>query len=264
MIVLHAVDDDKAAAVHGVAGHEGFGQEVQGGAVDHHPGAAHGVDEGPAGGVAHDVDLAALGAVHEGLAHVAVDHQLAPLHDLAQLVLGVAVDVNLHAVDAGGQVVAGAAVGVDAHLVGVEAEAAAQEALPPVAVADEVPPAQLEGPAQEAGVAVVALPGEIRRRPGSGSRPPGAGLPGSPGSASRSSGSGWRVSAPLSGEACENPGQGLLQQAEQVAALLFAGVVAPVQEQGQGLMMAAALRSSSLGASCSTTVQEFQKSGIGP
>ncbi len=46
VIELHAVDDDKTAAVHGVAGHEGFGQEVQGRAVDHHPGAAHGVDEG--------------------------------------------------------------------------------------------------------------------------------------------------------------------------------------------------------------------------
>ena len=161
MIELHAVDDDKTAAGHGVAGHEGLGQEVQGRAVDHHPGAAHGVDEGAAGGVPHDVDFAALGAVHEGLAHVAEDHELAPLHDLAQLVLGVAVDVNLHAVDARGQVIAGAAVDVEAHLVGVEAKAAAQEALPPVAVADEAPPAQLEGPAQEAGVAVVALGGEF-------------------------------------------------------------------------------------------------------
>ncbi len=101
-----AVEDDEAAAVERVAGHERLGQEVQARAVDDHARPADGVDQRPAGGVAQHVDLAALGAVHERLAHVAVDDQLAALHDLAELVLGVAVDVDLQAVDAAGQVVA--------------------------------------------------------------------------------------------------------------------------------------------------------------
>ena len=67
-VELDAVEDDEAAAGQRIAGHERFRQEVQAGAVDHHARAAHGVDQRPAGGVAQDVDLAALGAIHEGLA----------------------------------------------------------------------------------------------------------------------------------------------------------------------------------------------------
>ena len=106
-----------------IAGHERLGQEVQRRAVDDHPRPADGVDHRTAGGVAHDVALAALGPVEERLAHVAVDDQLAALGDLAELVLGVAVDVGLQPVHARGEVVAGIVVAVHAQAVGGRAEA---------------------------------------------------------------------------------------------------------------------------------------------
>ena len=64
------------------------------------------------------------------------------------------------AVDARGQVVAGAAVGVDLDVIGLGPEAAAEEPLALVAVGEELPPPEFEGPAQETGVAVVAFRGE--------------------------------------------------------------------------------------------------------
>ncbi len=139
-IEFEAVQHDEAAAVEGIAGHEGFGQVIEAGAVDHHPGPPDGVDQRPAGRIAQDVDLAPLGAVHEGLADVAVDDQLAALHDLPQLVLGVAVDMDLETVDARGQVVARAVVNIDAHTVGIVQQAAAGEALPLVPVTEKLAP----------------------------------------------------------------------------------------------------------------------------
>ena len=112
-VETQSVEDDEAAAVQRVAGHERFRQVVQAGAVDDHPRLAHGVDERSSGGVAEDVDVSALGAVHERLADVAVDHQLAGGQDLAQLVLPVAVDRDLGPVQTGCQVVSGAAVDVE-------------------------------------------------------------------------------------------------------------------------------------------------------
>ena len=157
LVELHAVEDDEAAAVERVAGHERLGEEVEAGAVDDDARPADGVDQRPAGGVAEDVDVAALGAVQERLADVAVDDELAALHDLPELVLPVAVDDDREAVDAGGQVVAGAAVDVDAHVLRFRPQAAAGEALPAIAVADEAAPAQLVGATHQDGVAVVAL-----------------------------------------------------------------------------------------------------------
>ncbi len=133
-----------------VAGHERLGQEVQGGAVDDHPRAAHGVDHGPAGGVAQHVDLAALGAVEERLAHVAVNDELAALGDLADLVLGVAVDVDLQPVHAGAQVVARVVVAVDPQAVGAGAEAGGVEAGAAGVVVHQPPPAELDRPARPA------------------------------------------------------------------------------------------------------------------
>ena len=246
----------------GVAGHEGFGQKVQAGAVDHYPGAAHRINEGPAGGVAQDIDVPALGAVHEGLPHVAMDHQLAPLHDLAQLVLGVAVDGDGHAVDARGQVVAGAAVGVDLDVIGVGPEAAAEETLTPVAVGEELPPAELEGLAEETGVTAVAFrgePGGVQHQhrvvPGRGRQA----LPGLKIDPAVAAG----VGLAHSGGGLKNLRQGLHEQAQQVAAFLVAGIVAPVQEQGEAVdgrgLGAVAARSLGRGHR-----QCFPETGIGP
>ena len=150
----------KPPPVQRIAGHERLGQEVQGRAVDDHARAAHGVDHRPAGGVAQHVDLAALGAVEEGLAHVAVDDQLAALGDLAELVLGVAVDVDLQPVHAGAQVIARVVVAVDPQAVGRRAEADGVEPRAAAVVVNDVPPAEVEGPDRQGRVAVVAFGGE--------------------------------------------------------------------------------------------------------
>ena len=157
VVELQAVEDHEAAALERVAGHEGLGEVVEAGAVDHDARLADGVDQRAAGGVAPDVDLAALGAVHERLADVAVDDELAGLHDLAELVLRVAVDVHLQPVDAGGLVVAGAVVEVDAHADGVRPEADPVEALPDQVVGDEALPAEAERVDDQLGVAVLQL-----------------------------------------------------------------------------------------------------------
>ncbi len=79
----HPVQDDEAPAIEGVARHERFRQVVQAGAVDDHAWFPDGIDQRPAGGIAFDEGLPALGAVHEGLPDIAVHHQAPGGHDLA-------------------------------------------------------------------------------------------------------------------------------------------------------------------------------------
>ena len=132
LVEADAVDDGEAAAGVRIAGHERLGQEIQRRAVDDHPRPADGVDHRPAGGIAHDVALAALGPVEERLPDVAVDDQLAALGDLAELVLGVAVHVGLQPVHARGEVVAGVVVAVHAQAVGGGPKPAAWKRVPRV------------------------------------------------------------------------------------------------------------------------------------
>ena len=145
-----------------VAGHEGFGEEVEAGAIDDHAGFADGIDERPAGGVAEHINRAAFGAVQESLAHVAVDDQFPFLGDLTQLILGVAVHGDGQAVNARTQIIAAAAVNIDGHIGGFRSESAADITLADAIEADEMPPALHESVHQQRSVAVVAFRRKIR------------------------------------------------------------------------------------------------------
>ncbi len=157
VIEADAVQDNEPAAVQRIAGHEGFGQVVQGGAVDDDPRLADGIDQGPSGSIAHDIGRAALGAVHECLADIAEDHQFALFHDLAELILGVAVHINLHTVDARRQIIAGGAVDIDPHILCRRTEPAAGKPLAAVFVDDKPFPSEFVGGYDHHRIAIVAF-----------------------------------------------------------------------------------------------------------
>ena len=197
-------------------------------------GPSHGVDQRPARRVAQHEHLAALGAVHEGLADVAVDDELAALGDLGDLVLGVAVDVHLEAVHAAGGVVAVGAVEVDAHAVGRRAQAHAVEALPAQAIDDEPFPTRLVGLAQQDRVAVVALGREAlavdaeQLLAGLRGRQPVARVPGDPPP-------GAVAGLAEDGSGVEEPVELVLEHPDDGRAALVAGREAPVVELGEQL-----------------------------
>ena len=236
VVEFDAVQDDETAAAIGVAGHEGFGEEVEAGAIDDHAGFADGIDERPAGRVAEHIDHAALGAIQERLAHVAVDDHFPLFDDLAQLVLGVAMHGDGQAVNAGTQIIAAAAVNFDGHIGGFRAEAAADVSLADAIEADEMPPAFHERVHQQLRVAVAAFRRKIR------------GVNGQRGfaflrrtqiAARREINEPERALAGILGtdigEAAEQPVQFRVDDMQNVAAFLGAGRVTPVVEQREGL-----------------------------
>ncbi len=105
-----------------IARHEGLGKKIKAGAVDDHPGSADGIDKRSSRRIAHHIDAAAFGAIHERLAHIAVDDQFSSFYDLAQLILCIAVHRDRQPVNAGGKIIAAAAVNIYCHIIGFRAQ----------------------------------------------------------------------------------------------------------------------------------------------
>ena len=125
-----------------------------------------------------------------------------------------------------------------------------------------MPPPEFEGPAQETGVAAVPFRGKTGGVQDQHRVVPGRGLKAVPGlKIDPAVAAGVRFAQ--SGGGLKNLGQGLHEQAQQVAAFLVAGIVAPVQEQGESVdgrgLGVVAFR----GLGCNDH-QGFPETGIGP
>src|SRR5664280_531466 len=105
-IELDAVQDNKSAAIKGIASHERLCQEVEASAVDDDARTPHRVDQWAPRCISKHVNFATLGAVHKRLAHIAINYEPPPFGNLAYLVLRVTVYVDMFPVHPAGEVIA--------------------------------------------------------------------------------------------------------------------------------------------------------------
>src|SRR3989475_3232086 len=75
--------------------HKRLSQIIQTRPINPHPWPTNSIDQRPTRSISHDIDIPALGRVHERLPYISMHHELPTLHNLSHLILSSTMDIHL-------------------------------------------------------------------------------------------------------------------------------------------------------------------------